>query len=104
MLHKCNANANSGNKSSPSLFVSAKAQISANNTGAKPERNKMSRAVSPSTAFSPLATAVRNKCSNLVWSLAVMNDKRMFGILMSEFSWTSARAAEKPVFCAWSGA
>lgn len=84
-LHKCKLRANSGNKSEPDLLVSERDQISANVTGGKPDRSRMSLAASPEIAVSPFRTAVRNKCSNFDWSEAVMNESRILGIFNSVF-------------------
>ena len=45
-----------------------------------------SLAFSPDIVVCPSPTADLNRVSNLAWSCAVMNERRMFGILLEAFS------------------
>lgn len=79
-LHRYIASANSGNRSWPDFVVSERIHICDSTFPGSFERNNRSFAFSPSKAC-PLPTALLNNCSNFAWSVAVIKDSLMFGIL-----------------------
>jgi hypothetical protein len=85
-LHRYIASANSGNRSWPDFVVSDRIHICESTLPGSFDRRRRSFALSPSNAWA-LPTALLNNCSNFAWSVAVMNDSRIFGILPDCLFW-----------------
>ena len=100
---RCMARANSGNSNSPALLVSHSVQIFASWVGARPDFIRMALQPFPVMVLDPGWTEALNRVSNLAWSLAVMKDSLMAGILMSLLRPLLAKELTKPVAVGFSG-
>ena len=108
--------ANSGKYSSPALVVSDSVQIWESESPSSFERSRRSRARSPDMVLELSPTADLNRVSNCAWSLAVMNDSRILGILFvldgrvscwredAPAAWKEAAIWLKPVAWGFTGA